>query len=95
MTLPSWRDAAAAHGFGVLCIRCETGEWFTVSSVKETKTAIFGNAGLYPFALVSEPVLIEKLAHAGVSESEALSWVHLAKQWATTFRRRSHTAKSN
>ena len=92
MTLPSWRDAAAADGFGVLCIRCETGEWFTVSSVKETKAAIFANAGLYPCAMVSEPVLIEKLAHAAVSESEALAWVQLAKQWATTFRRSKSVA---
>jgi hypothetical protein len=31
--LPSWREAAAASGFGILCIKSENGEWFTVSAV--------------------------------------------------------------
>jgi hypothetical protein len=63
-----------------------------VSSVEETKATISANAGLYPGTMVSEPVLVKKLADAAVSESETLAWIHLSKQWATTFRRSNAAA---
>lgn len=83
--LPSWRDAAAATGFGVLCIRSEKGEWFTVSAVDLTKVAILANAGLRPGTMVSEAEMLERLAHAAMSTADAHAWIALSREWATTF----------
>lgn len=83
--LPSWREAAAVSGFGILCIRSENGEWFTVSAVDVTKVAILANVGLRPGAMVSEAELLKKLAQAAMSEADVHAWIRLSREWATTF----------
>jgi hypothetical protein len=85
-SLPSWREAAAATGFGILCLRNEDGEWFTVSAVNETKVGILADVGLHPGVMVSEIELLKKLTQAAMSEADANAWIGLAQKWATTFR---------
>ena len=85
--LPSWREAAAASGFGILCIKSEKGEWFTVSAVSVTKAAILANVGLRSGAMVSEAELRKKLAQAAISEADVHAWIRLSREWATTFTR--------
>lgn len=85
-SLPSWREAAAATGFGILCLRDEDGEWFTVSAVNETKVGILAEVGLHPGVMVSEIELLKKLTQAAMSEADANAWIGLSQKWATTFR---------
>ena len=59
---PSWREAATATGFGILCIKDEKGEWFTVSAVHERKRDILADVGLRPGVMVPEAELLQKLA---------------------------------
>jgi hypothetical protein len=84
-SLPSWREAATATGFGILCIKSEKGEWFTVSAVNEMKVAILADVGLRPGLLVSEAELLEKLVLASMPETDAHAWIRLSRDWATTF----------
>jgi hypothetical protein len=81
---PSWREAATANGFGVLCIKSEKGEWFTVSLVNEIKAPILADAGLYPCVMVSEADLLKKLALTQMPEADAHTWIRLSRDWATT-----------
>jgi hypothetical protein len=83
--LPSWREAAAASGFGILCLKSEKGEWFTVSAVNVTKVAILSSVGLRSGAMVSEAELRKKLAQAAISEADVHAWIRLSREWATTF----------
>ena len=82
---PSWREAATATGFGILCIKSEKGESFTVSSVNEMKVAILSDVGLRPGVMVSEAELLKKLALISLPETDALAWIRLSRDWATTF----------
>jgi hypothetical protein len=84
-SLPSWREAATANGFGVLCVKSEKGEWFTVSMVNETKAAVLANVGLHPGAMVSEADLLKKLGLTQMPEADAHAWIRLSRDWATTF----------
>ena len=86
-SLPSWREAATATGFGILCINSEKGEWFTVSAVNEMKVAILADAGLRPGVMVSEAELLKKLALISMPETDADVWIQLSRDWATTFTR--------
>ena len=88
---PSWREAATATGFGILCIKSEKGEWFTVSAVNEKKAATLADVGLRPFVMVSETELLEKLALTSMPEADAFAWIRLSRDWATTF---THSKKS-
>lgn len=82
--LPSWREAAEVNGFGILCIRSEKGESFTVSAVNGTKAAILADVGLLG-AMVSEAELLEKLAQVAMSEADVHKWLLLSRAWSTTF----------
>lgn len=84
---PSWREAATATGFGILCIKSEKGEWFTVSAVNEMKAAILADVGLRPAVMVSETELLKKLALISMPETDADAWIRLSRDWATTFTR--------
>jgi predicted RNA-binding protein (virulence factor B family) len=82
---PSWREAATATGFGILCLKSEKGEWFTISMVNEVKIGILADVGLRPGVMVSEAELLEKLALAALPETGARAWIQLSRDWATTF----------
>lgn len=82
---PSWREAATATGFGILCIKSEKGECFTVSAVNAMKTAILADVGLRPGVMVSEAELLKKLAFTSMPETDAQAWIRLSRAWATTF----------
>ena len=82
---PSWREAATATGFGILCIKNEKGEWFTVSAVSEMKGAVLADIGLRPGVMVSEAELLKKLALTSMPETDAHEWIRLSRDWATTF----------
>ena len=94
-SLPSWREAATANGFGVLCIKSEKGEWFTVSMVNETKASILANVGLRPGVMVSEADLLKKLALTQMPKTDAHGWIQLSRDWATTFTRTQKRGYSN
>jgi hypothetical protein len=83
-SLPSWREAATAAGFGILCIKSEKGEMFTVSAVDEMRAPILADAGLRPGVMVSEADLLRKLALAQMPETDAHAWIRLSRDWATT-----------
>jgi hypothetical protein len=87
-SLPSWREAAAATGFGILCLKSEMGECFTVSAVNEMKVAILANVGLGPGVMVSEAELLRKLVLTPMPEADAHAWIRLSREWATTFTHR-------
>lgn len=91
-SLPSWREAATATGFGILCIKREKGEWFTVSAVNEMKLAILADVGLRPGVMVSEAELLKKLAVISLPETDALAWIRLSREWATTVTHSKKTA---
>jgi len=84
---PSWREAATATGFGILCIKSEKGEWFTVSLVNEMKVAILADVGLRPGVMVSEAELLKKLALTSMPKTDADAWIRLSRDWATTLTR--------
>lgn len=87
---PSWREAATATGFGILCIKDEKGEWFTVSAVHERKRDILADVGLRPGVMVPEAELLQKLALT-MLETEVHEWIQLSREWATTV---THSKKS-
>lgn len=89
-SLPSWREAATATGFGVLCIKSEKGEWFTVSAVNEMKAPILASVGLRPGVMVSEVDLLTKLVLTQMHETDAHEWIRLSRDWATTFTYSKH-----
>ena len=82
-SLPSWREAATATGFGVLCINSEKREWFTVSLVSEVKAPILADAGLRPGVMVSEAEMLKKLAITQMPEVDAHEWIRLSREWVT------------
>jgi hypothetical protein len=88
-SLPSWRKAMVANGFGILCIRGPEGEQFTVGAIDAAKAAALNEQGLRPWAMVSEAELRAKLARAEFSESDVEAAIQLARAWATTVTRTS------
>ena len=92
---PSWREAATATGFGILCIKSEQGEWFTVSMVNETKGPILADVGLHPGVMVPEADLLKKLALTPMPETDAHAWIRLSRDWFTTFTRTQKRGCSN
>ena len=91
-SLPSWREAATATGFGILCIKSEKGEWFTVSLVNELKVAILADVGLRAGVMVPEAELRKKLALTSMPETDADAWIQLSRDWATTVTRSKKSA---
>ena len=79
---PSWREAAAAHGFGVHCVHLPEGERFTFILTDETKVLEQGFQAIW--TLLSEGELRVQLALMGFSEAAIESGIHVARTWATT-----------
>jgi hypothetical protein len=82
--LPSWRNAAEANGFGILCIRGPEGERFTIGPVDSTKVATLQAQGFRIGVLVSEAEVRVQLTQAGFSEPDIEASLQLSRDWATT-----------
>ena len=85
--LPSWRRAADANGFGILCIRSTEGERFAIGSTDPMKVADLSEKGFRVGVWVPEEELRGQLAHAGFSEHDIEASIQLARDWATTITR--------
>ena len=82
---PSWRDAAASHGFGVHCVRLPDGERFTFLLTDTAKIRELGFRATE--ALVSESDLRAQLVQAGFQKADIDAAIQTARAWTTTVTR--------
>jgi hypothetical protein len=83
--LPSWREAAEARGFGVLCVNDRHGERFTIAPVDRARSAEFAARGVRMGIAMTEAQLRDELANAGLSAVEIVAAIRLSRDWATTW----------
>jgi hypothetical protein len=86
-SLPSWRKAADANGFGILCIRGPEGERFVIGPTDPTKVTALCEKGFRVGVWVPENELRAQLAQAGFSEPDIEASIQLSRDWATTVTR--------
>lgn len=84
---PSWRQAADAQGFGVLCVRLPEGERFTFILTDATKVREHGFRAIE--TLLSESELRAQLTLVGFSDADIEAGIQVARTWATTMIRRT------
>ena len=86
LTPASWRDA---HGFNILCVNDERGEWFVVATADSGRFVDLNNCGIPVGVPFFEPEMIAQLVAHGFSNDEARAAISLAREWVTTVTRRS------
>jgi hypothetical protein len=89
-SLPSWRKAAEAHGFGILCIKNADGERFTIAPVDPGRVAELIAKGVKAGVPLSENDVRSQLAQAGFFDADITKGIALAREWATTWTVKSH-----
>src|SRR5437773_2234740 len=89
-SLPSWREAAEANGFGILCIRGEDGERFTIVARDRARLDEFTARGLQVGLPCTEPELRAQLTQAGFSDPDTEAGIQLSRDWATTWIKKSN-----
>jgi hypothetical protein len=83
-SLPSWRESARAHGFGILCIKGPEGEHFAIVPVDPDKFVEQFSAYGFDGVSMSEAELRARLGQAGFSEADIDAGILLSRDWATT-----------
>ena len=86
LTPASWREA---HGFSILCVNDERGEWFVVATSDSGRFADLNNCGLPVGVPFFEHELTAQLVGHGFCDEEAHAAINLAREWVTTVTRRS------
>ena len=84
---PSWREAATAQGFGVLCVLLPEGERFTFILTDATKVREQGFRAIE--TLLSESELRAQLTQVGFSDAGIEAGIQVARAWATTMTRKT------
>jgi hypothetical protein len=86
---PSWRKAAEANGFGILCIKGTDGERFSIALLDAGRFSKFAARGLRAGLSMTETELRAQLVQAGFSEPDIEAGIQLSRDWATLIKKSS------